>query len=86
MPWPTGPTSPANLACLCRRHHRIKTLTDTTARADGHVGPTWTLPSGNRWHVPPDDPLAPDGVYHAVKPDDPPPNAHADERDDEPPF
>ncbi|WP_345204732.1 hypothetical protein [Fodinibacter luteus] len=23
-PWPTGPTSAANLMCVCRRHHRIK--------------------------------------------------------------
>ncbi|MGZ6804959.1 MAG: HNH endonuclease signature motif containing protein, partial [Nocardioidaceae bacterium] len=24
LPWPLGPTSPENLHCLCRRHHRAK--------------------------------------------------------------
>jgi hypothetical protein len=24
-PFPTGPTIPSNMACLCRRHHRLKT-------------------------------------------------------------
>ncbi len=24
IPWPQGPTSAANLAVLCRRHHRLK--------------------------------------------------------------
>ena len=47
-PWPTGPTHPTNLICLCRRHHRIKqrhgwrvTLTD-----DGTT--TWTDPTGRQ--------------------------------------
>ena len=34
IPWPTGPTSPANLRALCRSHHRLKTHTDTTYRTD----------------------------------------------------
>jgi hypothetical protein len=25
IPWPHGPTTPANLCCLCTRHHRMKT-------------------------------------------------------------
>ncbi|NHA70272.1 HNH endonuclease signature motif containing protein [Phycicoccus flavus] len=45
-PWPTGPTTPSNLAGLCRRHHRLK--------QQGHWRPTlhpdgtmsWTDPSG----------------------------------------
>ena len=50
MEWPCGPTCPANLVPLCRTHHRIKTLTDTTYRPDNDGGYRWTLPSG-RTHV-----------------------------------
>ena len=57
--WPCGPTCPANLACLCRTHHRIKTLTDTTYRPDGNGGFTWTMPSGRTWHQPPEPMLDP---------------------------
>ncbi|KRE40878.1 hypothetical protein ASG74_15505 [Knoellia sp. Soil729] len=47
-PWPGGPTSPINLMCLCRRHHRIKQRHGWTARLhpDGTV--TWTDPTGRR--------------------------------------
>ncbi len=27
VPWPFGPTTPGNLICLCRHHHRLKTHT-----------------------------------------------------------
>ncbi|MFW5463801.1 DUF222 domain-containing protein [Knoellia sp. CPCC 206453] len=45
-PWPTGPTSPINLMCLCRRHHRIKQRDGWTVKLhpDGTV--TWTDPTG----------------------------------------
>ncbi len=45
-PWPTGPTSPINLMCLCRRHHRIKQRDGWTVQLhpDGTV--TWTDPTG----------------------------------------
>jgi hypothetical protein len=50
VPWPTGPTSPANLRALCRSHHRLKTHTDTTHSAHDHGGGhTWTLPSGRTY-------------------------------------
>ena len=39
---PPGQTSPANLACLCRRHHRLKTFTG------------WSLPSPGGCDVPVD--------------------------------
>ena len=32
IPWPDGPTSPANLIALCRRHHRLKAVTGWTGR------------------------------------------------------
>ncbi len=45
---PPGQTRPANLAPLCRRHHRAKTFGDFTYRrlADGSY--EWTLPTGTR--------------------------------------
>ena len=45
---PPGQTSPANLAPLCRRHHRAKTFGrfSYTRLADGSY--QWTLPSGRR--------------------------------------
>jgi hypothetical protein len=48
--WPDGLTHPANLACLCRKHHLLKTFwtgddgwTDRQ-HPDGTI--TWTAPSG----------------------------------------
>ncbi|GAB3025488.1 hypothetical protein GCM10011376_11560 [Nocardioides flavus (ex Wang et al. 2016)] len=45
---PPGQTRPANLAPLCRRHHRAKTFGDFTyqRRPDGTY--EWTLPSGRQ--------------------------------------
>ena len=47
-PWPSGPTSPTNLICLCRRHHRIKQRLGWTLRlaVDGTCTCTWTDPTG----------------------------------------
>ena len=45
---PPGQTSPANLAPLCRRHHRAKTFGDFTYRRLDDGSYTWTLPSGTR--------------------------------------
>lgn len=45
-PWPTGPTSPTNLMCLCRRHHRIKQRTGWTAKLHRDATVTWTDPTG----------------------------------------
>lgn len=33
IPWPHGPTSAENLRALCRRHHRMKFMLDSAARA-----------------------------------------------------
>ena len=45
-PWPAGPTIPANLMCLCRRHHRVKQRPGwrVVLAADGVA--TWTDPTG----------------------------------------
>jgi hypothetical protein len=43
---PPGQTSPANLACLCRRHHRLKTFTGWTYERAGPGVYHWTNPHG----------------------------------------
>lgn len=56
-PWPTGPTTATNLACLCKRHHRAKTTGG------------WRLellkPGRFRW-------ISPLGHRHTVNSDPPP--------------
>jgi len=52
--YPCGPTCVGNLCALCRRHHRIKTLTDTRVLGDGRGGLTWTMPSGKTYTRPAD--------------------------------
>ncbi|MGF1647661.1 MAG: DUF222 domain-containing protein [Kineosporiaceae bacterium] len=46
VPYPAGPTDADNLACLCRRHHRMKHHGGwgMSQEADGVV--TWTSPTG----------------------------------------
>jgi len=64
VPYPTGPTSPANLATLCRHHHRLKHTGGWTVHQhrDGHL--TWTSPTGRTYttippaHPPPESPPA----------------------------
>ena len=43
---PPGQTSPANLACLCRRHHRLKTFTGWRYRRLPDDAYEWTNPYG----------------------------------------
>jgi hypothetical protein len=45
---PPGQTHPANLAPLCRRHHRAKTFGAFTYRRRPDGAYEWTLPSGRR--------------------------------------
>ncbi len=43
---PPGQTNPANLACLCRRHHRLKTFTAWRYERAGPGTYAWTNPHG----------------------------------------
>ncbi len=45
-PWPAGPTTASNLACLCRRHHRVKQRPGWTAALHPDATLTWTDPTG----------------------------------------
>ncbi|MBM6399952.1 HNH endonuclease signature motif containing protein [Phycicoccus sonneratiae] len=45
-PFPAGPTSAANLVCLCRRHHRIKQRPGWRAVLHPDATMTWTDPTG----------------------------------------
>ena len=59
---PPGQTSLEDLACLCRRHHRLKTFTAGTCLrlTDGRY--RWTSPHGHAYFSVPDpktDPLTP---------------------------
>jgi hypothetical protein len=45
-PWPAGPTTPTNLMCLCRRHHRIKQRDGWGVRLHPDGRATWTDPTG----------------------------------------
>ena len=50
---PPGQTTPANLACLCRRHHRLKTFTAWTYRRLPDGDYLWTDPHTNGYRVTP---------------------------------
>ncbi|WP_377643738.1 HNH endonuclease signature motif containing protein [Oryzobacter terrae] len=52
-PWPIGRTEAANLACLCRRHHRIKQRAGWRVRMLPGALMEWTDPTGRvRWTHP----------------------------------
>jgi hypothetical protein len=51
---PPGQTSTRNLACLCRRHHRLKTFTAWTYRRLPGGDYLWTSPYGSTHQVTPD--------------------------------
>ena len=60
VPHPRGPTCWCNLACLCRRHHRLKQQPDVTLRQPHPGVLEWKLPTG-RTYVVTSDPIEPDG-------------------------
>lgn len=47
-PWPEGPTTPTNLAGLCRRHHRTKQHERWRYELAPDGACTWVSPSGQR--------------------------------------
>jgi hypothetical protein len=88
VPWPAGPTSPANLAALCRHHHRLR-----------HQAPGWRLrgldDGGLEWTTPTGQVLVTHPPRHGADDDLPAPSsasaaagrrpAPADDRDHDPP-
>jgi hypothetical protein len=50
---PPGQTSAANLACLCRRHHRMKTFTGWTYRRCDDGSYLWTSTDGTTYRSDP---------------------------------
>ena len=54
--YPNGPTTPANLHCLCRRHHRQKTHTAWTVTTLEGDTLQWTSPLGRTYLSHPNDP------------------------------
>jgi hypothetical protein len=68
-PWPAGPTTAANLACLCRRHHRTKQRPGWQVRIHPDATLTWTDPTGRTRTTTPQDALHPLVLPHT--PDEP---------------
>ncbi|MBM6399560.1 HNH endonuclease signature motif containing protein [Phycicoccus sonneratiae] len=57
--WPLGPTAATNLACLCRRHHRLKQRPGWRAVLHPDASMTWTDPTGRTRTTHPPDQLHP---------------------------
>jgi NAD(P)-dependent dehydrogenase (short-subunit alcohol dehydrogenase family) len=49
VPWPEGSPDAANLAALCRHHHRLKHQTQWTVRAGPGADLEWIAPTGHRY-------------------------------------
>jgi len=52
-PWPAGTTTPANLHCLCRHHHRTKQATGWTVTMTPDGVCTWTSPTTHTYTTTP---------------------------------
>lgn len=63
-----GPTTEQNLACLCRKHHRLKTIGYWQVKQVGDGVLEWTDPTGHVTHTTPQGPFA-DADLHARVPD-----------------
>ena len=79
---PPGQTRPANLAPLCRTHHRLKTHTPWTYQRRGDTSYTWTSPTGHHYDVSPTPRHVPQPATppHTDDPDRPPPRARRGHR------
>jgi hypothetical protein len=51
VPFPVGPTHPSNLACLCRKHHLLKTfwIGDWALALSPDGAAVWTSPTGDTY-------------------------------------
>ncbi|BBY67385.1 HNH endonuclease signature motif containing protein [Mycolicibacterium helvum] len=77
VPWPFGATHAANLKCLCREHHILKTFWGWKDKqlADGTV--IWTLPDGDTYVTTPGSVLLfPALMTPTGPPSTPPPTVH----------
>jgi hypothetical protein len=73
VPWPSGPTTPAGLAGLCRRHHRTKQQPGWRYSLDPDGVATWTSPTGvTRKTYPPAMRLPSDEPTATARPPQPP--------------
>ena len=54
-----GATAPANLQCLCRHCHNLKTDGMATATISKDATVTWTMPDGSTVTTTPQGPIAP---------------------------
>lgn len=66
--WPAGATHPSNLACLCRRHHRIKQRPRWRVTMRRGAALTWTDPCGRVHTTRPPDQLRLDSAVASVAP------------------
>ncbi|WP_319446224.1 MULTISPECIES: HNH endonuclease signature motif containing protein [unclassified Mycobacterium] len=57
IPYGRGPTHPANLRCLCRKHHLLKTFWTGASGWQDQQSPdgtiVWTAPTGHQYRSPP---------------------------------
>ncbi len=85
-----GPTTLANLACLCRRHHRIKQRPGWSVVLHPDATMTWTDPTGRTrttWpqdHRPPPRPTPRGPATRPAPPDPAPPEPPAFDRHPDP--
>lgn len=64
-----GLTVESNLACLCRKHHRLKTIGYWTVRQCEGGRLDWTDPAGHTITTRPEGPFTLDGLYAGVPED-----------------
>lgn len=57
--WPKGRTELCNLACLCRKHHRLKHRLGWAVSQDAAGGLRWRSPAGRRYRTEPGSALWP---------------------------
>ena len=67
-PWPAGPTTATNLACLCRRHHRVKQRPGWTAQPPPRRDPHLDRPHRQGARHPPRRPPPPHPAPHQHRP------------------
>lgn len=77
-----GDTADANLAALCRHHHRLKHESGWRVVQEPGRVMRWTSPAGHVLRTWPERPFVPVGVGEGVDPPSPPPPGLADAFDD----